>query len=124
MALLLLSYHLPQVYERCSPLGTHPKTLMSLNRMYSQKWPEMGASALWNKRILLRSCMQSKRLHIEILKHKNLKSCIVPRMLSVAADSAVLGDDDADALVVPAVITPAMQQYLGGSRNVISQYEM
>ena len=45
-------------------------------------------------------------------------------MLSVAADSAVLGDDDADALVVPAVITPAMQQYLGGSRNVISQHEM
>ena len=38
---------------------------------------------------------------------------IVPRMLGVAADPAVLGDDDADAFIVPAVIAPAMQQYLG-----------
>ena len=37
---------------------------------------------------------------------------IVPRMLGVAADPAVLGDDDADALVVPAIVALAMQQYL------------
>ena len=75
---------------------------MSLNMMYSQKCPEMGASALQKEQVCVRTAHYLKQL---------LR--VLPSVLYITSHPAVLGDNHAEALVVPAVVSPAVQQYLG-----------